>query len=299
MGIARGIEIMTHIEEANIEDSLDELLINLYGPPGSGKTWCALTLSKKWPKDILAPRKRIITLDDVLHLQWDRAADIGLGPHKVRPKYKLNCAAMVGEYGFPKALAHILKDTKEMVHANDKIRVVVHDTVTAMDKYSFAHYRRRTEVSVKTGKEDVRAVFGNHLQTHLEYQTEMSTMPAGVQAVFLFHEKVVDEDSVNKMSKAESAKLKAKKLGDHTVYIFPAGTGSGINYYTNDSSLELFITAKKLLDKKGEPKGRYQRELHPISSEGRRTKNRFQHLLKESMEPNLRTMLDMVIKECK
>jgi hypothetical protein len=268
----------------------------MYGRPTSGKSMCALTASKDWPKNAWSRTKKSkwVELTDVIVIGFDRAAVIGLLPHRIRVRHVFNFPAMVRELGFLRALETLSNEVHMLLEADPTIRIVIHDTITSMDKFSMAYWRQNCPVSDRTGKLDTQGMYGMHLETHRQYQTEMAALPEGVTGIFLFHERVIAEDRgpTNRNKQAEKT---TKQLGDPSVNVTPYVTGNGLQFYTNDASLELFISVTKTPGKGGAKK----RQLQPATYDGRRVKNRFEHLFTEPIDADLAKVLSMVRDACK
>jgi hypothetical protein len=279
-------------------DDLEALLLNYYGKPTSGKTMCALTASKDWPKNAWQRTKRDkwVTLEDVILIGFDRAAVVGLLPHKIRIKYFFNFPEMVRDLGFLEALVTVSDETHEIIDNDPKVAFVIHDTITTMDKYSLAYWSRpeNCPVSERTRERDTRGMYGVHLETHRRYQTEMAAMPAHVTGIFLFHERAIAEEPKG-TTPEKQAKKTSKQLGDALVAVTPYVTGAGLDFYTNDASLELYINFAKVPGRGTQKK----RMLHPATHEGRRSKNRFEHLFTEPVPADTKLILNMVRDACK
>lgn len=280
----------TWAQESGPHD-LDGIIINIYGPPGAGKTWAALTLSEYWPEDIAerTTDSNKIVLEDIIHVGFDSAALAGLVCHNVTVKYAYNFAAMIQELGFETATETLIDEVASILDEDKSIKGVIYDTITTADGYSLAHWEHPDVCpSTYRGGErvpDTRRMFGLHLAWHRAFQTASSQVPADTSIINLFHEKYLDDSGDN------TAAAKARKIGDVSVNTVPATTGSAWQYYTASSSLELAII--KSTSKRG-GKVIYDRKLYPYTYDGKRTKNRFEHLLQKPLDPNLKQLLNLI-----
>jgi hypothetical protein len=243
-------------------------------------------------------KSKKVVIDNLVHIGWDPAALAGLVPHNVEVKWYYDMQDIMDQFRgkgeLPAAMRAVSNDVRTLIHNDNKIIGVVHDTITMMDDFSLGYWEHPSRMPI-TGndKRNTQAMFGNHKGTHRSYYTEMIQTPDGVSTVFLFHEKIIDDYmTVAKNSSKPGGKKQvtnhlSKQLGDLTVNVVPAGTGTGIDIYTRANSLEMV-----LLSTTG--KGGVQRHLYPCNVNGRRTKNRFQHLLVDKMEPNLRDVIDRI-----
>lgn len=280
------------LDLSKLQDA-NRMIWGIYGPSSAGKTTIAFSLCAKWPRDFVK-NKRPIILDDVIYWQWDPDGALAVAPFKikVKPAHLLNMPAIIAQYGFPRALRYA-SETATALAENPKIKVEIHDTVSTFDKFSLSYIEAHPKSDEKP--DDTQTIFGRHLANHRFYSTETMVRPSRVSTIYLFHEKVIDEKRLEKATRAERAKAKAKRMSDVKVNIIPAITGSGGEFYTNAVSLELSVCATPI---PGKP-GRYNRALYPLTHEGRRAKSRFQHLLTDKMPCDLAQLRKRIQAACK
>jgi len=275
---------------------LDDLLVNIHGVPGSGKTWAALSASNYWPKDPAKNTKPVV-LKDTIHIGWDRGGLVGVLPHKIRPAYCVDMPAVLAacKGDIMKSCERVINDTSELVNKHPEIRLIVHDTCTRMDRYFVAFWM--DPKNMPTNRQDVtdtRAAYGKIRDTHHLYQSSMLQTRAGITSVFLFHQKVLEEAAGGKEDarRAAIARQAITKLGDQLVNVVPDITGQSLNVYTADASLELVAVTTAVPNTPGQ----FAYWLYPVVHRGQRAKNRFRSVIADKQPADLGALISRVRK---
>lgn len=297
--MAKHDNVVTTTSEAELEQSF---LIVIYGGSKFGKTWSALTASKYWPQE---PEKRTskskeIVLEDTIHIGHDYDAPIGLRPHNINVKYFINMPKLIStcNNNYLKAFRVLSAKVQEILAKDSGISVIVHDTMSFADMASLAYYRSPKRCPMvtnrKTGEEmiDERQVFYRHLGWHHTYFTEMTQIPTGIVSVFLFHEMTLEEPNAATMSDKQMADIRARQGGDVSVNVVPKVTGSAWRLYYEACTIELPLIATPIKGKDNQ----WDRNFWTVPYAGRRTKNRFQHLLDKKEPADLRLLLSKIEK---
>src|SRR5574337_892830 len=158
-------------------------MLNLHGLPGSGKTGAAFQLSADWPKpealakrlaDIAAGRAVTpITLNDVIYIGHDKGGCDGFIEIGIKPKYAVDVSRMLAKprpgenrvyaKDIIEAQNLIGKETRSICERDGKVRLIVRDTITRLDKRLQEFWQNREEF-----KNDKRAMWGVMLANHMK-----------------------------------------------------------------------------------------------------------------------------------
>ena len=96
----------------------------IHAAPKVGKTWCAATASKKFPKEY--PLKQRVALDDILWISFDEDATIGLFAEGYDIPFEIDVVKLVQETkNIDNALATTKRIAIELLSANPQIKRVV------------------------------------------------------------------------------------------------------------------------------------------------------------------------------
>lgn len=191
----------------------------VYGPPGAGKTFSALTFSAQCPADFAAKGKPVlkrsppVEMGDMLWLSFDSGATEGMKQQGLK----------VRELELSQEGATLLSAMKDAGAAaaksvNEGVTTVVVDTITGLDEMLTTYWRNKG-----LEKWDL---YGAVKISHYKFAMEIKALKANV--VFLCHAKALmdpaDATQANKIQAAGFAK------------IVPDITGGALNHYRRDSS---------------------------------------------------------------
>lgn len=274
-------------------NSLVNMVINMHGVPGGGKTFAALSASKFWPKTLQRQKKKLV-LEDTLVVGWDPAATIGLLQYNMRVRYDINMVNVLNKHegDVLNATSAMADEVDRLVNADPGLSLLIHDTVTTFNTKMGVYWLSddHCPISQRTGKQDTQAAYGKILRGNLEYADGMTNLPDGVTSIFLFHQEVIGE------SKNETQKLKQDqaRMSQNSVNVIPSVIGKGLGPYTANASMELVCAKSPVPGKKGQ----FQYWIYPDEVRSQRTKNRFASILTEKQPAHLGKLLDKVRKAC-
>ena len=235
-----------------------------HGPPGSGKTFFAASLSKSWPKSL--PAKKWTKLSDVLWVPFDSGALDGLLEQKIEVP-SIDVDAILEEEDVLGALEEIT----DIVY-DESPEIVVVDTVSKLDKEFLGFWNENAPLA-KGGAKDGYAIYREVLATHRRFHANFDALPCDV--IFLCHSK----------PRPESADRKQRAGGLPGMSDIDMDlTGQALNIYRQDSSLVVSIEAVPVGN------GKFQRFAWTTPHKGFEAKNRFQVSLDEKEPAHLGKM---------
>lgn len=289
------LDVVPVAKESIISDSgtsdYNHEQVNIYGPPGVGKTFCALSWSRHWPKEPgdgktkpIAPK--LTRLDDVLHLDFDGNGGTGLREQNlIVPTLSVPDLMRKGKArNIFQAIGSIIPtEVGNWCEKNLKAQgalAVCSDTITTLDS-DLGKYWDDNCPTTKSGAKDTRMMWTCLANSHKKFHEMIRFMPA--VSIFNFHAKAnIETDS--KEGQDQQKKNAAAGLSD----ISPAITGKAVNLYIGIGSTIFWMTARR------GPSGRLERKLHTIPIAGVLVKNRWQRSLEAEEEPNLRKLFDKI-----
>jgi hypothetical protein len=260
--------------EDSITTAMDEFSMTIHGPPGHGKTFCALSASKYWPEVFTKP----VALHDILHVGFDRNALAGAAELGIRVP-AVDTRKVLREGGARDMLDLLSKLGNEIIPdaINHGVETVIVDTVSRMDRQLVEYWTINCPTS-KSGTPDTRAKWTMLAHTHSRFLSQLRTMP--VNLIFCCHSKaLIESDTKEGQDQALRNRATATPGPDDIV---PEITGQSLNLYTGDVSMEFVLMASPKALGKG-----FDRWLYPYGAKGFRAKNRWQQTLAEKEEPNL------------
>ncbi len=272
------------IAESSSDEGAQNVAVGLYGPPGVGKTICALTSSQFWPKVIPSPTK--VVLADVLHVAWDPDAVTGLREMNIEVP-TINIKKLMRPLGPEekdaaqrgakvRPFARNILDAMTLVNreqllfaeqANKKFGTcyIVQDTTSWLNSQLEKWYIHGDGCpTTKTGARDTRKgwilLSGAHdLFIHYNLNT-----PATI--LYLYHATAMVENLDTEEGREQAKKNKAAGLTD----IVPSITGRSKNTYNANMSATFWMTKRSSV--RG---GGFDRKLHTQDVGGALTKNRW------------------------
>lgn len=280
-----------------LEDPLTGMGINVLGPPASGKTTLACSVSHKWNGAV--SQDEPVELDDIIYVAWDPGALISVKQFGYTVKYEINVHALLGDGTFKDvadAADKIVAEVSAIARSDENVVAVIHDTVSKFDaKLASWAFREENQVYGRNGEPDTRATWGMVSGAHEEYHSAAFEVPPRVLPIFLFHEKAIQAPTGSGDSaKVAKAKHEYVNLGDGDLFIQPELTGKAKERYLNDGSLELICMAKPTMS---DDPNEYNYQVYPFPIKNRRAKSRLRHILKEALEPSLRDIVEKVREE--
>lgn len=270
---------------------LDQLTINVHGVPGAGKTWAALSASDYWPAKI--PPAAPVTLEDTIHIAWDHGALSGAQAKRIRCAAEHNGNALIGS-GKAKdpihAMGLILGDVGKHCVADEAIKVVIVDTITALDLAVNAHFFAPNNVPIArgTGEVNTQAIYGRILDAHRAFAAALVRLPPRVTVICLFH----SQPLVDARDPAQKTAQSLVRLSE-AVTVIPSVTGKARDLYLANASVEFACCpTDPPKGSKAEPERRLWTIPHQSGgTTGLRTKNRFQGILGDWEPANLNKIL--------
>jgi len=248
---------------SNSDEQEDPEGILIYGPPKTGKTFCAATMSKKWP--VVIPPKGKVVLDDMAWITFDAGALSGLKSMGIRVPYVIEAREILASFvDIEGALDHLYKLVKE-VSDDGGINWIVADTISMMDNYLSQFYRLKYK-----GGTDRWAVPNAVKNAHSTFYTELSL--SGMGMIFLCHSKARPED--------QKANVRASIAVPDQIKMSVTGQ-SDVTYNGNCSLTAPLISYRDTKTKK------IVRKLYPQGGKGFEGGSRWAHLLNEVEEPHL------------
>lgn len=267
-----------------VEDSWtmeDWFNMAIHGPPGVGKTFCAMTASRFWPKTLPAPKK--VMLEDTLHLAFDANAGAGLKTNRISVP-TINIKKIISERkqsGKNNTILDALRIVADEMHNFvDKhgTQNVIADTISMLDKDLNQYWEEHCPLS-KQGFRDTRQMWQALFTTHKRFHSDLKSLRANT--IMLFHSKAFleaeTEEGKNQLRKALAAGLTEINLDV---------TGKATNLYTGDSKPIFYMTSRKTL------KG-FERILHTTSGSAL-TKATWEDVLEEEEVPNLQLIFGKI-----
>jgi hypothetical protein len=258
------------------ESMLARKRIMLHGPPGSGKTFCALTASSKWPIDI----EKGAVLDDLAFFSFDNGALDGLVEYPITLPNVLDLNAWMEETGknILEALNLIVAVAREFTKIPGRVLVV--DTVSSMDKI-IVQFAEAKDFRSKNGEPDPFAMYRYIMGVHRKLYSELAKMNADI--IFCCHSKGLSSEKDDSRSRA------GKLAGIYDIQ--PNITGQSLDIYTANVSMEAAILASIDPGTK-----KIKRWLYPNGGQGFRGKNRWQRYVMDKEEPNLNKLFTKITK---
>lgn len=238
----------------------------LHGPPGSGKTTTAATISKKWPGIRPAGPKAPVFLDDTLFFAGD--ADGLSSLHAIGiDAPQINLVELWEEYGFLRTLALL---PQLVTYAKEKWPTItrgVFDTLSAADEEAQNDSKHI---------DDKRQFYGAVLDCHR--RNSIFIRGAGFDYwVLNCHSKAFSEGETAD-SKRQATALRMAGGGA----IVPAIVGQGLSRYQRAVSLQTAMVLKE--PGAGKPSiYKLQTVTDPL---GFQAKNRYAQLLKKEEDPD-------------
>ena len=272
------------------KEDLQNIIFNIHGPAGGGKTFAACSASKYWPAQW--PPKKPTILRDIMHIGWDKAALVGLAQAKVKVAYRVDVPKLIADGKAADVLEAseiVMNEAIRICQKDPQIKICINDTITRMDKFLNAFwFSEGNVIRTNSGDEDTRRTYLALFRTHHEYQAAFTLLP--VQNIFCFHSMVLEAPTEGKeeQRKATRARQDILRLNKDT-YIVPEITGKSAGVYLGDSSTEFAC-----LPARNPRTNKIERWLYPLGSQGYRGKNRFQDILGEKEPANLRKLLDRI-----
>lgn len=280
---------------------LENPKLTLHGPPGSGKTFCALTIDDDMPEKL--PRKdpsEPIVLRKTAHFGFDDGSLDGLIEHNIRPAFHFSINKWIGEGGYETARDPVTYEEKIVLKRtiimaveqvinlayyavyNRGITNLIFDTVSmlhtglvarAMYLHSIGTWKTRQ------GKPNDYARWDYVQAAHRDFYGRIAALHA--TAIFCAHSAALTtpEDDVGK------AKQQATHLPGQYDKL-PSVGGKGLEIYTGNVTIEASVQAFE--DPKTKALNRY---LFAKPSDGFRAKNRLQFSFDEREPCNLRLLL--------
>ncbi len=283
------------IVESSATDGCENVSLGIHGPPGVGKTFCALTASKFWPDNL--PAKTLTKLSDVLHVAWDPEAVTGLREVNIEvPTINIKKllrplteeeedarkrGAKVRPYAKTILDAMTIVNKEQLYfaeHANKKYGscYIIQDTASWLNVQLEKYYiTGEGAPRTKSGAIDTRQGWKSLAGAHSLFISYNMNTPANI--IYLFHaqanlESDTDEGVAQK-KRNDAAGLKA---------IVPQITGSSRHSYNASMSATFWMTRKPNIRGNG-----YSRTLHTQEMGDAQTKNRWAFSLAPEEEAHL------------
>lgn len=256
---------------------------SVYGPPGSGKTFCALTLSEHWPDKATIKGRTDLSLQDVLHVAADDGAldgcvELGIDVPSINLKelFGMPDPKRSGKkYDVMNGLRQLYKEIAAYKESNPACKILIVDTVTALDKL-IGEYWERNPVIGAGGKPDGFAYWRNLGNSHVKFHTNITAL--GLSVVYLFHSKALGDAK----DLTDKTKRKATQVAGGGSISVDIGGQVGKNVYLGNCSGLFVMHAKRV-------QGEWVRVLKPVpTKEGFEAKSRF--ALPDEVEPHLRQL---------
>lgn len=261
------------ISSDNNEDQQEVTVVQ--GKIGTGKSIFAATASefalksplkvkKKWPK--------LVSLEDMFWLQYDRKALAGLKSLGMKVPNVFDVYRRMGEYG--EDVIDAGKRGLELAGQSDADWIVV-DTVSTMDSRMLTYHTKATLNHPNGFEAYKRNLFG-----HALFVDDLISLDRNV--IFLTHSRVFDADK-DQQQKGMATTIAGG--GD----MLPDLTGQAAKHYKRDGSLQIVMHAFK------DPRTKKLRRqaLIGINDQGE-GKNRYEGILPEIQEPpHMRALLEM------
>lgn len=282
-------EALVGVVNSHEEPVFQSLQFLLLGLPDSGKSFVAMTASKKWKgwrdKKWTPEDGELILLDDLFVIGFDKKPVAGLREQGYSvPLFNVH-AFRSNEDTWKKAGFKKRPTVKQAFEQACTAASVLKpdwliiDTVTAFDAELVAYWNNR----MPEEKEKQR-MFGNIATDHQDTYDMASMVAPGLITIFHTHVPITAMDSSEQSKRRET--LSTASGGT----IIPAITGKGARKYKGDNSLQFAVTAK--VKGSGE-KRKIERKLE-LASFDYETKNRFSLSLDAVMEPRLDKVLERI-----
>lgn len=257
------------------KQTLKDLNLVFYGPPGSGKTFVAGSASKYWPENITEKRTEWITLKDMFSVGVDAGATDGFAQHKIDcPLISFVDALKENGDDVAAAIRGIVNELKSAVEKNkEEDQWIVVDTISMLDRYFTDFYEPLSK--------DGYTLYRNVLNAHKRLYSSLSLIPA--RKIYLCHSKAFVSDEAK-------AKLQRQAKSALAAEIAPDITGQAHVIYIGNSSLEGIV----LTTSSGGNNPVLTRKIHTRNIKGFEGKNRWEAILPAEMEPNVRKLLKMI-----
>lgn len=259
------------------DEILDErLMFTIHSQPGNGKTFCAGSASKFWPKDLTKKQTKKVDLNDVVWISADRGATDGFKERGINVPYVVDIpwimrAPIKGEdKPYASNILDALPLAIEIAYARveqGETQWVVVDTVSSIDRMLNTYWEQNVPKS-NSGKEDRFAMYRLIMKYHSQFYEAMSLFPCGV--IFLAHTKALIEGEGDAKTKSKAMAL----AGDND--LAPSITGKSLETYTANVSTEFALEAIRVPGWKPGDGYDFARWLYPVGGRGYRGKNRFQ-----------------------
>lgn len=268
---------------------MSQMVVVVHGKMAAGKTFFAASASEFWPEKL--PAKPAIELSDMLWLQADRGACDGFR-HNGLDVPIFDFVEFMSNEDIWRAAVDIRGQRyaqqptiiQAMEYATGLVRRryregltkwVVIDTLTTVDTHMIAHHQEITQ-----GHQNKYEAYGRNLTAHRLFHTRMCA--TGCNIILLCHSKSAGDE---KLESEQKKALTVQVSGDAS--FFPDLTGQAPKIYKHDDTLQLVVKASV------EPKTKklVRRVLVGHDTEGGEVKNRFEGLLDDVEEFNLRNIL--------
>lgn len=276
----------------NYSDALDtgSDCVGILGPIGAGKTFLAATASEMFPKKL--PAGKMVTLDDMIWLLHDRKGTAGFKHNNLRvPVIDFhqirNTEAIYRKHGYT-APPNAVQTTDIMLKLlEDQVgkfapRWVVNDTVSSHDFELLQH-----NLKLYANDPNKFEPYKQNLSAHGLFYARLRALNVGL--IFLFHAKAAVERTEQDRQKSVMVKIAG---GSEFV---PDITGQAAKIYKRDETLQLVILATR------DPRSHkiIRKVFVGINDKGWEGKNRYEGLLPDTCDPDLRPLLDAINKGAK
>jgi len=270
-------QVSSNITMSN-ELTLEDQIVSVHGPRGSGKTTLAASVStaasKVWPPAKKAAKP--VVIKDMLWLGFDAGATSCLADRGYRVGVLDYGRMKRGGMDVTKIIDTMVREVTVWAAAHPGGWIVA-DTITALGKELEVYWGPRTSDGFKK--------WAAVLETHQRFYSALRA--ASGRLIFLFHSK-------DKFAEDDKAKKKEQaKRSPGNPNIVPAISGSGGDTYLDNSSLILTMAARRETGKKT-----LRREVYTETTASSEAKNRFSLTLDPIEEPHLGKMWAKIEKAC-
>lgn len=246
-----------------------------HGPPASGKTRFAATVSEQFPEKT---GEKWVDLTDIVWLSIDQGALDGLSVEKLNipfvPVRELMAAA-----GAVQGSMDALLLLESILSERPDVKFVVVDTLSELSE-------RWMEVFTRASGDDTRSAYRQLGDTHTRWKARLDSIcdARGVRVIFLAHSKarVLDDKATEGQKKA----AQAERVGNDEIGLDIDGNGRHL--YTRNASLVFAVKCKT------SPKGENKYSVHCRGGDGFLTKDRLARLLNPEEPPDMRAIFKKI-----
>jgi hypothetical protein len=267
------------------DETMEGFVVCIHGPMSAGKTFLAASASEHYPADL--PAAKMVDLGDLYWGAADRGAVDGFKHNNIRVPV-FNFTRFMGdrelwskhfnaEPTIIQTANHFVRTAKERV-VSGLTKTIVVDTLTTLDSHFFAYHAAKYAAHPNHYE-----AYKHNLAAHLLFHT--SLCQTGANILYLFHSRAAGDES----SVSEKAKQASVLVAGGARYV-PDLTGAAPKFYKHDASLQLVMMATKEAGKKK----LIRKVLIGLNDKQYEGKNRFEGLLNEIEEPNLKTIFQKI-----